>query len=378
MEKEIRQNVGIDVAKADFKVALSVQAAPARVVVRGSRTFPNTPKGFEALQRWALERSDRQAPLHFTMEATGVYYEGLAYFLHEAGYRVHVVLPNLARKYSQSLGLRAKTDRVDACMLGQLGVERDLRAWLPASSQLRTLRQLTRERDALVCQRTVAANHLHAYTHQGKPLERSVARCRERMAFLDAQIGATEQEMKELVEDDPQLQKKLAFLTSIPGVGLLTAATVAAETNGFAAIASRKQLTGYAGLDAKIAESGQWKGKSKISKRGNSHIRKALYMPTFSKIRADAGTRQRYERLEAAKGESMVAAVAEQRKLLCLMFTLWKKEEFFVAAGQCPKKIVGAAAPTTQDRPQGKRMKTSFKATKVAKTKSKTKTINEI
>jgi transposase len=352
METQIRQNVGIDVAKADFKVSFSVQTASVRVVVRGSRTFPNTADGFEALQAWALEKSDNRSPLHFTMEATGVYYEGLAYYLHAAGYKVHVVLPNLAKKYSQSLGLRAKTDKIDARMLGQLGLERDLRLWQPISAQLCAIKQLTRERDALVGERTVAANHLHAYSYQGKPHAHSIERCKERMALLDAQIKTIEQEMKMLIERDAHLQHKLAYLTSIPGVGLLTAATIVAETNGFAAITNLKQLTGYAGLDVRVAESGQWKGRGSISKRGNSHIRKALYMPTFAKIRADTYTHNRYERLKAAKGKSMIAAVAEQRRLLCLMYSLWKKEELFAVDVEGNKKIVGTTVPTIQDRLQ--------------------------
>jgi transposase len=85
-------------------------------------------------------------------------------------------------------------------------------------------------------------------------------------------------------------------------------------------------------MDVKLRESGKWKGKSKISKKGNSRIRKALYMPAFSKIKYDKSSKQQYERLTEKKGIKMVAAVAVQRKLLGLMYTLWKKEETFQAA----------------------------------------------
>ncbi|MDR1610018.1 MAG: transposase, partial [Candidatus Symbiothrix sp.] len=102
-----------------------------------------------------------------------------------------------------------------------------------------------------------------------------------------------------------------------------------AETNGFVDITNVKQLASFSGLDVKIVESGTWKGKSKISKKGNSHIRKALFMPAFSKIKKDHATNEYCNRLKQAKGKGMIAAVAVQRKLPGLMFSLWKNEEMF-------------------------------------------------
>ena len=117
-------------------------------------------------------------------------------------------------------------------------------------------------------------------------------------------------------------------------IRMVTATSIVAETNGFAAITSIKQLTSYAGLDVKISESGNWKGKSKISKQGNSRIRKAVYMPALSKIRKDKQTKLFYERLKEKKGVGMVAVVAVGRKLLGLMFSLWKREEMYQDASE--------------------------------------------
>jgi transposase len=124
----------------------------------------------------------------------------------------------------------------------------------------------------------------------------------------------------------------MKYVLSIPGVGLITAATAVAETNGFAAIKSIKQLTGYAGMDVKISESGKWKGKSTISKRGNSHIRKALYFPAISHKTHCKTARQFFDRINAKSGSGLVATVASMRKLLGLMFALWKKKEMFRAS----------------------------------------------
>jgi transposase len=327
----IKQNVGVDVSKDDIKVAISNLTVDHRVVVRCTRTFVNTARGFQQLHDWVNLKKDLEMAVHFTMEATGVYYEGLAFFLYEQEYLLHIVLPNYAKKYADSLGIKSKTDKLDAKALAQMGLERDLRLWQPVSPSLLGLKQLTREREALVCSRTEVANQLHAYRHQGKPNKESIQRSQEHIAFIDRQVKEIEQEITHLINQDEKLKTKIGYLDSIPGVSLVTAAVIVAETNGFAAFESIKQLTSYAGLDVRIQESGKWKGKSRISKRGNSHIRKALYMPSIVKKKHDSTTNRFFERIKGKKGVGMIAIVAVERKLLGLMFSLWKKEEMYSA-----------------------------------------------
>ena len=263
------------------------------------------------------------------MEATGVYYESLAYFMEAESHTVHVVLPNQAKKYGQSLGVESKTDKIDAKTLAQMGLERKLRRWEPFSSDFQMLKRLTREREAMIEEKTVVLNQLHAYQNEGHPVRATIRRSRERIDFLDRQISEIEKEIAKAVEEDEPLKDRLNYVLSIKGVGLITAVTVVSETNGFAAISRIKQLTSYAGLDIKLKESGKWKGKTKISKKGNRYIRKALYFPTFTYIQHHSETKQKYQRMKEKKGIPMVAAVAQQRKLLGLIYTLWKKQEMF-------------------------------------------------
>lgn len=327
----IKQNVGIDVSKDDFKVCLSVMDYGIKIAKRGSHSFENNLSGFEDLMQWLDKKQVKELSLSFTMEATGVYYENLAYFLYRKGFNVHVVLPNQAKKYILSLGIKLKTDKTDAQYLSHMGLERNLRVWQPLSPNMQQLRNLTRERERIVRERTSVSNQLHACRHQGDPNQRSIDRTKEHISFLDRQIKEIEKEIDCLVKQDKVLEAKLSYMQSIPGVGLITAAVIAAETNGFATITNVKQLTSLAGLDIIIAESGKWKGHSKISKKGNSHIRKALYMPTLTKVKKDKPTQDYYQRLKQKKGKGMIAAVAVQRKLLGLMYTLWKKEQMFSA-----------------------------------------------
>lgn len=114
----------------------------------------------------------------------------------------------------------------------------------------------------------------------------------------------------------------------MPGVGLLTAAIVLSETNGFELIRNKRQLTSYAGLDVKEKQSGtSVKGKATISKKGNKYLRKAMHLPALAAIRHDERFKAIFARLVAKHGIKMKATVAVQRKLLEMIFTLATKKE---------------------------------------------------
>jgi transposase len=331
MEQNIvKQNVGIDIAKDDFKVCFSVIKQNLQIKVRGSRTFANSFTGFKEFAQWLKGKRELSDSIYFTMESTGVYYENLAYFLwQKKDFTVQVILPNKVKNYAKSLDIKSKTDKIDAQILAEFGLKNELRRWQPISPNLLELKQLTRERDMLIRNRTMSANHLHAFEHQGKPNRKIIVRTKKHISLLDKQIKEIEKEIKIIVNHDDKLKKKFEYLQSIPGIGLLTTAVIVAETNGFETFTNIKQLTSYAGLDVKIAESGTWKGKSRISKRGNSHIRKALYMPSMARIRFDKQANLFYENLKERKAKPMIALVAVQRKMLGLMFSLWKNEKMY-------------------------------------------------
>jgi len=118
------------------------------------------------------------------------------------------------------------------------------------------------------------------------------------------------------------------LICTIPGIGLLTAAIILGETNGFELIRNKRQLTSYAGLDVKEKQSGtSVKGVPRISKRGNKNLRKAMHLPALSAIRYDERFKAIFIRLVSKHGKKMKAAVAIQRKLLEMTYTLYKKQE---------------------------------------------------
>ena len=106
-----------------------------------------------------------------------------------------------------------------------------------------------------------------------------------------------------------------------------------AETNGFELIKNKRQLTSYAGLDVREKQSGtSVKGKPKISKKGNRNLRKALHFPSMTAVKRNDEHRELFHRIVSRTGIKMKALVAVQRKLLELMYILYKTKSFYEAS----------------------------------------------
>jgi len=207
----------------------------------------------------------------------------------------------------------------------RFGLERKLDSWNRPKAIFKNLRQLTRERDQLVQERTMVKNQLHAEQAEAEPNPSSLARIKKRIALLDKQEKEIKEEITKLVKQDEQMKDSIKTICSLPGIGLLTAATVLAETNGFELIRNKRQLTSYAGLDVKEKQSGtSIKGKPRISKKGNSYLRKAMHLPALTAIRHDERFKAVFVRLVSKHGIKMKAAVAVQRKLLEMIYILHK------------------------------------------------------
>jgi len=190
------------------------------------------------------------------------------------------------------------------------------------------LQQLTRERNQLTDQKVVIKNQLHAERAEAKPNKKSIERCNKRLVLIDKQVKEILQEIKDLIETDEEVKKIVLLICSITGIGMLTAATVLGETNGFELIRNKRQLTSYAGLDVKEKQSGtSIKGKPCISKKGNKHLRKAVHLPSLSAIRYDERFKAIFVRIVAKHGIKMKAVVAVQRKLLEMIYTIYKTEK---------------------------------------------------
>jgi transposase len=333
MLKPLKQTAGIDVAKNELVVSLGQMDQDTAIELVACKTFINNKKGFSELIRWAEKLLSPEVKIMYVMEATGVYHEALAYYLSDQGHQLSIVLPNKISNYARTLDIKTITDKSASQAIARFGLERKLEVWQRPQKVFRDLKQLTRERDQLIGERTMLKNQLHAERSEAFPNEKSINRITERITLLNKQEKEIKTELAELIKMDATLIKQVKTITSIPGIGNLTAVIVLAETNGFELIRSKKQLVSYAGLDVKEKLSGtSVKGKPKISKKGNRHLRKAMHLPALAAIRNNERFKAVFARLIAKHGIKMKATVAIQRKLLELTYIIWKTQKLYDSA----------------------------------------------
>ena len=219
--------------------------------------------------------------------------------------------------------------------------------WHRPEGVYKKLQQLTRERDQIVAERVMVKNMLHAEQSEAEPNPSSVSRLKARIQFLNKQEFQVKKELDIWVESQSELKKDVQNICTIPGVGKLTAVIALAETNGFNLIRNKKQLTSYAGLDVKEKLSGtSVKGKSRISKKGNTALRKAMHLPSLSAIKHDERFKEVYVRLVSRHGVKMKAIVAVQRKLLELIYLVHKNKTVYQKDYEKNKRVQLQVADT--------------------------------
>lgn len=298
--------------------------------------WPNSEKGFKNLMM-KLGKYGGPAQVDIVMEATGIYHENMVDSFHDNGYDVYVALPNQVKNYVRSMGTRAKTDRIDAASIAHFGAKIgngptciNIFKWEPWSSTLNEIKLLIRQFCSFQDSITIAKNRREAHSCTGRTPMFINQQDANLIKYLTQQRDDCKKRIISLAQADTALWNKIVKICTIKGVAELTAITIVAETNGFALIRNARQLTSYAGLDVPPYESGLCSKPGHISHMGNSFIRRALYMPALSVVRHDHGALQAfYQRLaeRAGVGHHKKAIIALMRKLLCLIYTLWKKNE---------------------------------------------------
>ena len=326
----MKQSVGIDCGIEELVVAFGVMDKNFNTRILSNTQFTNDDTGFKKLLQWSKKLDPQEQPVEYVIEATGVYHEKIALYLHEHGCKIIVLLPNKAKAFSKTLSVKTVNDKVSAQMLAQFGLEKKIDAWQPPQKVFNELKQLTRERDQLLHEQTQIKNQIHAETSGAWVNQRTVKRMNQRLKVIEKQDREIKQEIKIVIENEDGLKEKTKKILTIPGAGLLTVATVLAETNGFHLIRNKKQLVSYAGLDVVQRSSGiSIKGKTRISRKRNKYLRKCLHYPALAAIRHNDAMKALFVLLVSKHGIKMKAAVAVQRKMLELMYVLWKKDEVF-------------------------------------------------
>jgi transposase len=291
------------------------------------REFPNTREGHQAVLHF-LERAGR--PVRVAMESTGLYGLDLALCLHQAGVAVMVANPRAVRHFAHALLERSKNDQLDAAVLREYAARMPFVAWRPPSASALKLVAVARRLEALTDMMAAEKNRRHAASlSQALPaiIRRDVERS---IQTQQRAIDRLTRAAQEFVLSDPGLARRFELLLSIPGVAATSAVHLLAELTLLPADMEVRQWVAYAGLDPRQYTSGTSVHKKvRISKAGNQHLRRTLYMPALVAVQHQAHLRAYYQHLLARGKTKMQALVATMRKLLHAIFGMFKHHQLF-------------------------------------------------
>jgi transposase len=228
-----------------------------------------------------------------------------------------------------------------------MGAEQQLELWQPMQAFFYELRALTRQHQSLQELKTSLSNQLHAQ-QAGMAVNKLVARqLKALITTLQKQIASLEGAIEKQISSQREVRQRVDNICRIKGLGLLSVAVVLAETNGFVLFKNSRQLVSYAGYDVVENQSGKHRGRTRISKKGNARIRRCLHLPAFNMIRyKQTPFMALYKRTLQRHGQKMKSYVAVQKKLLVIIYTLWKHNQ--------PYQLLAAEPLTrTADLPVG-------------------------
>lgn len=300
-----KNTIGVDISKDKFDVH--------RLPDGAVRQFSNSKAGHRAFIKWVGLAADR-----IVFEPTGPYHRAFEGTCAKAGLPLCKVNPKQARRFAEALGTHAKTDAVDASLLARMGTALAIKSQPVAGEKLLQLRELRIAHQALIKERTRLKNRSQTLTvpllkHQHD----------QRLKTVNTDIKAVLAAIMDLIQTDETMAKRFKILTSIPGVGKITAACLIIDMPELGKL-DPGQAASLAGLAPMTRQSGQWRGKARI-RGGRKHLRDALFMPAMVAMRFNDDLKTVYERLVSAGKPPKLAIAAIMRKLVILANALIKQ-----------------------------------------------------
>jgi len=326
---------------------LDVSAKELVVMVRrggkteAGRSFPNTCQGHQQLHRYLTQQPER---VRVCMESTGLYGLDVALALQaDPGIELLVANPRAVKDFARALLQRSKTDPLDARVLLEYAARMPFQRWQPPPAEALQITALARRIHALTQQCTMEKNRLHAAEATATTLRVIVQDLRRSVRSLESAMARLSREAHKILAAAPELERRFRLLQSTPGIGPVSALQLLGELVLIPANCDVRQWVAYAGLDPRQYESGSSvHQRTRISKLGNRHIRRALYMPALTATRFAPHLRAFYLDLQARGKCKMVALVAVMRKLLHAIFGMFKHDAAFDGAKLCPALTLAA------------------------------------
>jgi len=308
-QKRFQRVIGVDISSEKIDIHDSQNKLSGEVL--------NT---FAAVKNRLLSKLDPTEDVLVICEATGGYEYVLVDSLHDAGINVCVANPRQVRDFAKGHGFLEKTDKLDAAMICKFGQDVDVHLTSKRSPQERAFQALVRRRQQ-VLQSLAAEQNRVPQTHDASMVElikESIEQLKTQLKTIDQRIAVA---LKEQAKTDP----KVEILQSVPGVAVVTTATLIAELPELGSL-NRGQIAKLVGVAPMANQSGK-SDKKRGAKGGRSGVRKVLYMATLVATRCNPVIKLFYQRLLSRGKPKKVALVAAMRKLLTILNDMVRNQE---------------------------------------------------
>jgi len=314
---------GVDVSQHTLDVAVRAHDGSEH-----TGQFANTATGHHQLIS-RLTKGGKSARV--VLEATGVYSLDLALALHAAKrIEVMVVNPRAARKFAEACLQRSSTDSTMATALREYATRMQFVSWVPPAPRVRQLRAIARRIATLTLEKTSELNRSHAAATSSDTPVLVVNDINVNVRHLQRRIDELERQALALIHGDPEIESAYRHLISVCGIADTSAIQLLGELLVLPADMTARQWVAHSGLDVRHVTSGTSVHKTpRISKHGNAHLRRVLYMPAMVAAQHDPHVRTFYEQLLAAGKKPMQALVAVMRKLLHAIHAMLKTNTDF-------------------------------------------------
>lgn len=265
--------------------------------------------------------------VHVIVEATGTYSKRLVYALNQADIEVSLISPKQAKSFGIVMKKGNKTDPEDARSLAKYGLFMKPPLYKSPSEKQEKTRQIIKYISYLQKEKTRISNKLHALSFEQFPCEYVVIELEQALQEKEIAIEQAMQKLEMLKGED--LKEAIEKAESVVGIGHKTALFLILLTGGFQNFESAKQVANFIGIYPVLSQSGSSNKPTRISKKGNKHLRSLLYMCARSAKRYNPVCKALYDRLRQRGKPHKVAMVAVAHKLLHQVFAVVTKNEVF-------------------------------------------------
>jgi len=311
-----KRTYGVDVAKA----WLDIHSAEDNEVVRIDNDVG-------AIERWLRSLC---GPVRLSVEATNTFHELFIAHAYQQGHHVYVVDALKLSRYRDAVGCRAKTDQHDAALLARYLCReyQQLKLWKPLDLRQTAFWRMLKRRATVVHTSTRLRQSLTDLGMLDSASKALIEHCQQLIRQLERELMASARELGWVEE--------LKYSRSIPGIGPLSAmGLVAAFHRG--TFRSADAFIAFLGLDVRVRDSGRFRGRRKLTKKGEPEIRRLLYNAAMAACR-DPYWKPYYLSLRNRGFSGTAALVALSRKLARVAFALLSQQTSFT-----PKPRTGLA-----------------------------------